>query len=78
MIRLNCTLRVTAERELDRLYNFRTACEPRHRLLFYTDIAEHKRQPLQEIRNWISLQSSIIKISCERYREATQPQHAGT
>jgi hypothetical protein len=71
-------LRVTAERELDRLYDFRTACEPRHHLLFFTDLAEHKRQPLQEIRNWISLQSSIIKISCECHRDANQHQHAGT
>jgi hypothetical protein len=71
-------LRVTAERELDRLYDIRNDCKPRHRLLFFTNIAEHKHQPLQEIRNWISLQSSLIKISYAHHPDATHHQQAGT
>jgi hypothetical protein len=63
-------LRITAERELARLYDRRDDCEPRHRLLFFNTLAEHQRQNLNEIRNWISMHSSIIRISCERHRDA--------
>jgi hypothetical protein len=68
-------LRVTAERELAAIYARREDCEPRHRNLFLLTLAEHNRQPLSEIRNWISMHSSIIRISCQRHLEA---QIAGT
>jgi hypothetical protein len=68
-------LRVTAERELAAIYASREDCEPRHRNLFLLTLVEHNRQPLSEIRNWISMYSSIIRISCQRHLEA---QIAGT
>jgi hypothetical protein len=71
-------LRTTAERELAGLYAFKPDCEPRHRLLFLPTLEAHKRQSLPEIQNWISMHSSIIRISCERYREANLPQNAVT
>jgi hypothetical protein len=68
-------LRITAERELAQLYDRQADCEPRHRNLFFTTLAAHNRQTLSEIRNWISMHSSIICISCQRHLEA---QIAGT
>jgi hypothetical protein len=74
----SAALRATAERELDQLYNQRDDCEPRHRQLFLPSLVQHQRQSLSEIRNWISMHSSIIDISCERHREAQHPQIART
>jgi hypothetical protein len=71
----SAALRITAERELAALYDRRAFCEHRHQNLFYETICEHRRQSLREIRNWISMQSSIIRISCQRHLEA---QIAGT
>jgi hypothetical protein len=68
-------LRITAERELARLYDRRADCEPRHRNLFFETLETHHRQSLSKIRNWISMHSSIIRISCQRRLEA---QIAGT
>jgi hypothetical protein len=69
------TLRVTAERELAAIYARRDDCEPRHRNLFLPTLVEHNRPTLSEIRNWISMHSLIIRISCQRHLEA---QIAGT
>jgi hypothetical protein len=71
-------LRTTAERELAKLYDQRDECEPRHRSLFVPTLEDHNRQTLSEIRNWISMHSSIIRISCERHLEALISQIAGT
>lgn len=69
---------MTAERELDRLYAAVTQCEPRHRASFCATIEEHKRQTVTEIRNWISMNTDIIRISCVRHRETLNPQMAVT
>jgi hypothetical protein len=71
-------LRITAERELAKLYDRREDCEPCHRRLFFPTLVEHNHQTLSEIRHWISMHSSIIRISCERNLEALIPQIAGT
>jgi hypothetical protein len=71
-------LRITAERELAKLYDRREDCEPHHSRLFFPTLEEHNRQTLSEIRNWISMHSSIIRISCERNLEALIPQISGT
>jgi hypothetical protein len=71
-------LRTTAERELAKLYDRREDCEPRHCSLFFPTLDDHKRQTLSEIRNWISMHSSIIRISSERHLVALIPQIAGT
>ena len=71
----SAALRTTAERELAAIYASREDCEPRHRSLFSTTLEEHIRQPLSEIRNWIYMHSSIIRISCQRHLAA---QIAGT
>jgi hypothetical protein len=63
-------LRTTAERELKKLYDQRDKCEPHHRRLFLPTLGEHNCQTLPEIRNWISMHSSIIPISCERNQAA--------
>jgi hypothetical protein len=63
-------LRTTVERELALLYSRRDDCEPHHRHLFFPSIAEHQRQALNEIRNWISMHTSIIRFSCARHHEA--------
>jgi hypothetical protein len=68
-------LRIMAERELAQLYDRRADCEPCHRNLFFTTLVAHSRQTLSEIRNWIAMHSSIIRISCQRHLEA---QIAGT
>jgi hypothetical protein len=70
--------RTTAERELAKLYDRREDCKPRHRSLFFSTLEDHKRQTLSEIRNWISMHSSIIRSSCERHLVALIPQIAGT
>jgi hypothetical protein len=63
-------LRTTAERELVALYDQRDECEHRHRRLFFPTLGDHNRQTLPERRNWISMHSSIIRISCERNQAA--------
>jgi hypothetical protein len=60
-------LRITIERELEALYASRPDCQPQHRTLFMADIATHRQKPLMEIRNWLSMYSTIIKISCQRH-----------
>jgi hypothetical protein len=71
-------LRITTERELASLYASREDCDPRHRRLFCPTLVEHNHQPLSEIRNWISMHSSIIRISCERHLIANLPPTAVT
>jgi hypothetical protein len=71
-------LRTTAERELAQLYDRCADCEPRQRLLFCTTLAEHQCHNLTDIRNWISMHSSIIRISCDGHREGPSLQPAGT
>jgi hypothetical protein len=71
-------LRTTAERELTYLFERRADCKPRHRFLFCTTLAEHKRHTITEIRNWLSMHSSIIRISCAPHRDGTPLQPAGT
>jgi hypothetical protein len=66
----SAALRTTAERELAAIYARWDDCEPLHRSLFSTTLVEHNRQSLSEIRNWISMHSSIIRISCKRHLEA--------
>jgi hypothetical protein len=63
-------LRITAKRELAHLCAHRADCKPRHRNLVFTTLAAHNCQPLSEIRNWISMHSSIIRISCQRHLES--------
>jgi hypothetical protein len=71
-------LRTTAERELAILYSCCDDCKPRHRHLFFPTLVEHNRQTLTEIRNWISMHKSIIRISCVRHCDAQPPQIAVT
>jgi hypothetical protein len=47
----SAALRITAERELAKLYDRHDYCEPRHRDLFFSTLVEHTRQNLLEIRN---------------------------
>jgi hypothetical protein len=63
-------LRITVERELDQVYARRDFCEPCHQAIFYADIAQHKQQPLLELRNWLSMYTVLVKISCKRRQEA--------
>jgi hypothetical protein len=70
-------LHITAERELDRLYDRRPFCEPHTRTFFYASVTDHKLQPLPEIRNWFSMYETVIGISCKRQLEAL-PTPAGT
>jgi hypothetical protein len=63
-------MRITVERELDQVYAKRLSCELCHQAIFYDDISLHKRQPLLELRNWLSMYSVLIKISCKRRLEA--------
>jgi hypothetical protein len=74
----SAALRITAERELAALYARCEACEPRHRRLFCPTLAEHNRQLLGAIRDWISMHSAIIRISCERQLAANLPPTAVT
>jgi hypothetical protein len=71
-------LRITIERELEEIYATRMPCQLQHHTLFMDDIALHKTKPLLEIRNWISMYSVIIKISCRHHLDAQVINHAGT
>jgi hypothetical protein len=63
-------LRITVERALDLVYASRELCEPCHQAIFYADIALHKQQPLLDLRNWLSMYTVLIKISCKRRQDA--------
>jgi hypothetical protein len=63
-------LRITIERKLEELYATKLSCQLQHRALFMDDIALHKTKPLLEIRNWISMYSVILKLSCQRHLDA--------
>jgi hypothetical protein len=63
-------LRITVERELDQVYASRALCEPCHQAIFYNDINIHKQQPLLALRNWLSMYTVLIQISCKRRLEA--------
>jgi hypothetical protein len=63
-------IRITVERELDHVYAKRLSCELCHQAIFYDAIFLHKKQPLLELRNWLSMYSVLIKISCKRRLEA--------
>jgi hypothetical protein len=63
-------MRITVERELDQVYANRLSCELCHQAIFYDDITLHKKQPLLELRNWLSMYTVLIKISCKRRLEA--------
>jgi hypothetical protein len=71
-------LRITIERELEELYATKLSCQLQHRGVFMDDIALHKTKPLLKIRNWISMHSVILKLSCQRHLDAQVLNHAGT
>jgi hypothetical protein len=71
-------LRITINRELEEIYATRMSCQLQHRSLFMDDIAIHKIKPLLKMRNWISMYSIIIKLSCQRHLDAQVLNHAGT
>jgi hypothetical protein len=63
-------MRITVERKLDQVYAKRLSCELCHQAIFYDDISLYKKQPLLELRNWLSMYTVLIKISCKRRLEA--------
>jgi hypothetical protein len=63
----SAALQIMAESELATLYARREDCDPCHRNLFFPTLVAHNRQNLHEIRNWISMHSSILRISCQRH-----------
>jgi hypothetical protein len=63
-------MRITVERELDQVYAKQLSCELCHQAIFYDDISLHKKQPLLELRNWLSIYTVLIQISCKRRLEA--------
>jgi hypothetical protein len=62
-------LRVTVEQELEIVYASRASCQPCHQAIFHASIASHKLKPLGEIRNWLSMYSVLIKLSCKRRQD---------
>ena len=64
-------LRVTVERELEAMYACQTSCQPQHQAIFHADLTTHKKKSLIEIRNWLSIYSVTIKLSCKRQKDAS-------
>jgi hypothetical protein len=63
-------LRITVERELAIVYASRESCQPCHQAIFHASIETHKRKPLLEIRNWLSMYGVLIQLSCKRRQDA--------
>jgi hypothetical protein len=62
-------LRVTVEWELDIVYASRASCQPCHQAILHASIASQKLKPLGEIRNWLSMYSVLIQLSCKRRQD---------